>query len=492
MGYNSSPSNTSRKITVPVYQTAKDFRASLLKTQSQLPRLFISPICDARYFDSPTIHFFQKQTLPELRLVFRSELWEDHTLLAVGQSSPAILHLMCAIGIYHRELLTRSSARCYSRCSDSNDDRAILLALDHHTKAAHLMQQAVGSISPDIDSIKLGCILFTILEFARGSRKTITSHLAHGMELFNLTRHSERLKTYSLATDTMLLSMSLLQCLYGRPRKAQFPTLYRLPTHTLSCLEREFKTLAQARAILVDIVASILDFVRRMVYSSKRPSEDSFKEQAALSSRLAQWSTLFQTLLIDLSDSDRIREADALQIHYSVATIFVASAVTQSETAFDQHVNVFRSVVDMAEKITNDISISQIKPRLFSFDLGLIPILFFTAIKCRHSVIRRKAIALLLRVPLREGAWNALEAALVAEQAINWEEGNIVDAQAGGFLDLPDTARIYDIDLDEYKDATPTTLKITFRYKPRPLLLGFEEIVVFVDLSADQDGKFEH
>ena len=53
-------------------------------------------------------------------------------------------------------------------------------------------------------------------------------------------------------------------------------------------------------------------------------------------------------------------------------------------------------------------------PRVFTFEMGLIPPLYWTALKCRDARIRSKAFDLLKEAPAREGLWNREEALRVA------------------------------------------------------------------------------
>jgi hypothetical protein len=58
----------------------------------------------------------------------------------------------------------------------------------------------------------------------------------------------------------------------------------------------------------------------------------------------------------------------------------------------------------------------------FSVDMGFIPPLFYTAIKCRNPRIRRQAIELLIFAPHREGFWDGVLVARIAGEVIKLEE----------------------------------------------------------------------
>ena len=65
--------------------------------------------------------------------------------------------------------------------------------------------------------------------------------------------------------------------------------------------------------------------------------------------------------------------------------------------------------------------------------------------KCRHPVIRRKAVSLLYTAPRQEGVWDSILTARVAERLIGIEEaglGTVVSCE-----DVPDWARISDVEV---------------------------------------------
>jgi hypothetical protein len=59
----------------------------------------------------------------------------------------------------------------------------------------------------------------------------------------------------------------------------------------------------------------------------------------------------------------------------------------------------------------------------FTFEMGIIPFLYFTAIKCRSPTVRRAAIHLLSKAtPQREGLWDARLMANIAKRMMEIEE----------------------------------------------------------------------
>ena len=72
--------------------------------------------------------------------------------------------------------------------------------------------------------------------------------------------------------------------------------------------------------------------------------------------------------------------------------------------------------------------------------MNLIPPLYLTVSKCRDRRLRRKALALLRSVTLKEALWNKDEVIAVGSRIIELEENGVADAM------LPDKRDLADID----------------------------------------------
>ncbi|RDW56836.1 hypothetical protein BP5796_12903 [Coleophoma crateriformis] len=82
-------------------------------------------------------------------------------------------------------------------------------------------------------------------------------------------------------------------------------------------------------------------------------------------------------------------------------------------------------------KIVDGVFDQQCGSRYFSLDMGVLPALYFVAIRCRHFTTRQRALLLLKRVaPRREGMWNSQILVAIAAQVIRLEsEGYGPDSQ---------------------------------------------------------------
>jgi hypothetical protein len=153
-----------------------------------------------------------------------------------------------------------------------------------------------------------------------------------------------------------------------------------------------------------------------------------------------------------------LRAATTLRILNIVTRTWVSGASEPTEAVFDQHTDAFAEVVRLAATITrldggaDEIGnmttvpvvvagqrsgvlkcerqsgsgsgrVTEISTSTFAFEMGMIPPLYFTAMKCRVPSLRRAAIALLEQtMPRREGIWIADLYIAVSRRLIEIEE----------------------------------------------------------------------
>ena len=99
--------------------------------------------------------------------------------------------------------------------------------------------------------------------------------------------------------------------------------------------------------------------------------------------------------------------------------ICLAGAFSPLETVYDSFNPVFDDIVSLAEDIYPSIAAG------YHFELGIIPPLHITAMKCRDRKIRRRAIVLLAAVPMKEGVFDSHCCSLIAEWCMGVEEDGV-------------------------------------------------------------------
>lgn len=175
-----------------------------------------------------------------------------------------------------------------------------------------------------------------------------------------------------------------------------------------------------------------------------------YSEHESLIMEVSCWIKSFTPLLNRSIEASGLQCISALTLSLAATTakISVQTAFIKAETEYDVFEPEFRRNVTQAtillqilEKVT-----PKNKPTLaFSFDLGVIPPLFLTCVKCRNSDIRKKALQLLIQYPRREGVWDSVTTAAIGTWVIELEEEDI---GATAFIPEDDRVRKASIKFD--------------------------------------------
>ncbi|CRK31047.1 hypothetical protein BN1723_003772 [Verticillium longisporum] len=150
---------------------------------------------------------------------------------------------------------------------------------------------------------------------------------------------------------------------------------------------------------------------------------------AELTRRSDQWQVAF-AVLIAAQGGGSTGAARMCRLYYLTLTVYLGTALTRLECSFDEHMTTFASIVDVAGEILQDeeargAAAPDSDGARFSFESGIVPPLYYTAVKCRHPELRRAAIRLLRRkgaLDCKENLWDARLVARIAMRIVELEE----------------------------------------------------------------------
>ncbi|RYP82891.1 hypothetical protein DL769_001500 [Monosporascus sp. CRB-8-3] len=342
--------------------------------------------------------------------------------------------------------------------SERSPDRSEQFTLRHYSKAInHLLEPRFAE--KDKASIRVAlvaCMLFICLEFMRGRYKTGNNHLQNGIKLLaglrrdpeqedgpcnNLTRESSRKPIDGWLIEAFT-RMDLLA--------AQFNQGYRMPPSpyisNYQPLSMTFESVIQARNMLDSIFNDIFRLMRcyRRECLFEVPADSGSGQglldiQRRIKSDLDVWFNTYKASRVNFQvQLDAVSKIgyQLLLLYHTMASILADTCLRpDDEMAFDRHCHGFVSIithsVNMLEAVravhdSNDpvFSRSGSELSLFTADIGWTPPLYFTALHCRIHHIRRRTIKLLRALPSREGMWDSIFAAFVAEEVMRIEEGD--------------------------------------------------------------------
>lgn len=391
---------------------------------------------------------------------------------------------MMAIGSLHRDQCEALESRYGSLpATDSN------FALHHYNQA---MKHFVKHLSQDRGSIQIPltmCILFICLEFLRSDIDRAMMHMQSGFAILG-TQKARALDSPGRNDVIMghlrsaFSRLKVLSTLFGRPTQYVFTNVTLGESYLDTC--NAFISIPQARAELVNLMNSSLLFTNatcEMKYSFDiGVGIEEIAEQVRLKALLDRWHTAFQSLITSQPDMTAAEHDGCrmLLIYHKVTYVWLSTALTPNETAFDNHSTVFEQVINLAATLLRTSTSSSLAPSPgFSFEMGLIPPLYYTAFKCRIPTFRRRAISLLSAAPRREGLWDAFRARKIAERIVTIEEAGLEHfaetscppeaARIHTINELPaDLTRIQDADMNHQHSLAHKHF-VAFRMKPNGL-----------------------
>lgn len=196
-----------------------------------------------------------------------------------------------------------------------------------------------------------------------------------------------------------------------------------------------------------------------------------------LEARLTAWSSSFASFLtsnLASLSSASLRTVSYLKSLKHILNIFLGTCFSPYEIAYDAHLADFKAIVSHATSLVDvrpeeDDSSAAAAAAAgsveevgvvgdggggtpFSFEMGIVPNLYWAAIKCRHHTVRWRAIRLLRRSRRREGLWDSALDARVATKVVELEEEGTVfnDVDGEEYYDktmavtVPEAKRVYD------------------------------------------------
>lgn len=158
-------------------------------------------------------------------------------------------------------------------------------------------------------------------------------------------------------------------------------------------------------------------------------------QKQRIQARLAQWLDAYERSIKALEGQDFTGlGCNLLRTYHTMANIMADVCLRKhDESVFDSYTNQFTSIINGSIILWKRGSQFEIEPEQWwdmsrsIVDIGWIPPLYYTALKCRIHRIRLQAIRLLETTSHREGIWDAKLAVCVAQKVMEMEEGDFYE-----------------------------------------------------------------
>lgn len=372
-------------------------------------------------FDSRALQYYREKIADALGGTTGSDFWQS-TILQISETELAVRQALMAVS----ELF---EAQAQNPGSDL--DKAESSAMESYRKA--LLSTAKRIDEPEPEPVALAtCILFLCIHCLHGDREQASKMLRSGSGIMQkvLNRLSnpnafQRHPTASLFLPVFERLVVLLR-FFGEILP-HFRESSRFRLGDFDEILSQPKTFEDARTTLHWLVAETHDLLvegrphRASINTDPEHLEACLHRQRLQISAYATWYAAFQRLDAETDPAISTNLRKLLKFTYSTALVWLSTSLAREEKAHDRYDEQNLETVDLAEDYLRDNDTDSL---VFTFEMGLIPPLYWTTIKCRNPEIRNRAFNLLKRAPAREGLWNRETALRVAARVIALETRN--------------------------------------------------------------------
>ena len=378
---------------------------------------------------------------------FVSGFWTKIVLQAC-HTDAAVRHAVIALASLHE---AQRSQKPLSQSTTNTGKTPEQFALVQCNKAITELNRHLSKTNDDsLETLLISCVIFTCFESLRGNINSSLRHMWSGVKVFR--DWQRRQQTPSQAESGRAPS--------PRPGvEAEITQIFaRLDLHTMLFIstdktpesveqvwasqaiapainfyKMQFSSLAQARDTLDDCMryalhSTLATFLRRQRFPQSPRAQ--IKSGPDLEKLLQEWSTVFRDFKKALGQNFKPEEREAimlLEMEYMSGKILLEAGLVPDETVFDQYESDFDEILSRASFIIRNQPSSDATdtPKMFSFDSGIVPHLYFVSSRCREPSIRRQALTLLSKSSRQECVWDSQMALQLAEAIMTIEEENV-------------------------------------------------------------------
>lgn len=387
--------------------------------------------------ESRALHYY-RENIAEVLGGAESDFWQSTVLQLSVQESAVRQALIAVSEIFEAQ----------ARGNDSDFRNSTSPAMDSYRKA--LLATAKRIEEPEPEPVALAtCILFLCLHCLQGDKAQAVRLLQSGsgimQQVMRTLSNPHAFQNDPTAAVFLPVFERLLVLLrFFGVYVPKFRTSSRFELGDFEEVLSQPKTFEEARTTLHWLIAETADLLnegrayRRGLEGDENIVQTCLQRQGLQMSAYAIWNESFRRLDAETDPTISSQLRKLLRLSYSMTVIWLSTSLDQEETVHDQYTGQYEEVVELAGDLIGDTGKA---PLVFTFEMGLIPPLYWTALKCRDVRIRTKALDLLKEAPVREGLWNREEAIRVAARVIALEN---MSSQIVGNGRIFENARIFD------------------------------------------------
>lgn len=360
-------------------------------------------------------------------------------------SEPSVRHALIALGYLHS---TEDGSMKHARSKFAGQCESGIL-LRHYNKSVRCLvdRMSDATYTPEIGLVT--CLLFVCMDFLRGNYVSAFTHLTSGLKListpFHPERHdspvmtpSERFKTGPTTSNHRMSALLKDEIVPLFVRSMTSAMMYGVAVEDFMPIEKPNKEYYQHLRInsirelelsAHDLRNQSLLFLRHIGRKLYFLPETEFSEIDTLEQEnMLVCQRAWLNAMNRFKERCKLSATEELVIsttlaHWHCTNIWTACILTTKQTAFDNHLPAFQIILHHCRHVLGSMEhCLEVKAARFSFEISVIPALYFVGQRCRCPATRREALSLLNRNPPREGLWDAKQHAIVVKRLIEIEE----------------------------------------------------------------------
>ncbi|KAK3672595.1 hypothetical protein LTR78_007646 [Recurvomyces mirabilis] len=393
--------------------------------------------------------FFKLHMQDSLHGLCGRTIWAGD-ILPISIREPSIRYAVVALGALGKEKRLASSSACLSKQTK--------LARQSYSKAMKALQTKIElkeQMTPDM--VLLSCLLFVTFELYVEDFPAAKCHLDSGLSIIREIRDGSSTPTTPTSKQTMSSLVESferldIQMSFLRAERVQLNRSQELAQSTLLPCATRFDSIHDARCSLNINMAAM----RELIWLVEQTTCDSYggmssddmvslsREQTRQIVSLRRWEEAVDDLLSRTTAPLLVLAGHQLRMQQLSCALMVSMALSCGrETLWDDHLEEFDKIAELGAKIlqTRSTNVQAAEgDSTFTLDMGIIPPLYMTVMKCRDPQIRHTALKYLKQCTHQEGPFNGPQICAAASAVVMIEEKGRVFENAG---DLPEQDRLY-------------------------------------------------
>ena len=396
-------------------------------------------------------------------------------VLQTSLSEPAVWHAILILSSIHRRGVSIDGSQ---REGVEIPDKQEQFILRHYVRAIrHLQPHFLAKDKTSIRIALITCVIFVYLEFLNGRFKTALIHLRNGLRILNempifskahdfANGEDDRVEdkclqssiSNSLVDEWIFEAFSRLNVqvlLFTHPNRTSKSVLWTSKFTSPICAFSSINEAWQQMEQIFFEIFSLTEEARQYQVPSKSPRRHTLSladRQQRVWTELTQWFHSYERSKKEPTVQEpQIIAWQVLCNYHAMANIMMEVCLSfGDDSIFDSLTQHFASIVSQSAMMRELKSWNpQVRPLsgpLLNMsrsivDIGWIPPLYYTALKCRIPQLRSQAINLLESTSHREGIWDTGIAACVARKIVEIEEsGSFIEGDIADDIWFPSSS----------------------------------------------------